>query len=120
MVSRPSPGLRPGSPRSTRRHGSPRVAIAALIAVAIGAVAWWWTHPPDPETEVRSYHRPLVALERLPAPHLGRGCEQWRMIAAAGDTMTGLWRAGAPRRGSEWVVVILGGIGTDDRAALLV
>ena len=51
------------------------------------------------------------------------------MIGARGDTVTGIWRAAAerrrgthatPSRAAGWTVVILGGIGTDDRAALLV
>jgi hypothetical protein len=120
MVARPSRGLGPASARSKRRPDPLRVALAALIAVALVALAWWWTHPPDPEAEVLGYHRPLVALERVPAPQLGRGFERWRMIAAGGDTVTGLWRAGASPQASNWAVVILGGIETDDRAALLV
>mgnify|MGYP003693744153 CR=1 FL=1 len=118
MIARP-PRPRSGRAQSVRRLGPLRVALAALIALTLVAVAWW-THPPDPEAEVRVQHRPLVALERVPAPELGRGVERWRMVAAAGDTVVGLWRAGASPESSEWAVVILGGIGTDDRAALLV
>lgn len=40
-------------------------------------------------------------------------------MIAGPDTVTGLWRA-SPRPRPEWVVVLLGGIGTDDRSALLV
>jgi hypothetical protein len=101
----------------TRRSGALRVALIALISAAI---LWGWTCSFDPEAEVRAHHRPLVALERVPAPQLGRGFERWRMIAPGQDTVTGLWRPGAPERSSEWVVVILGGIGTDDAAARLV
>lgn len=102
--------------------------IALVVAVAL-ALGWWWTHPPDPAAEVRAYADPLGTLERVPAPELGRGIERWRMIAAGGDTVTGLWRAAArngaasPPTGAPapaWAVVILGGIGTDERAALLV
>jgi hypothetical protein len=42
------------------------------------------------------------------------------MIAAGGDTVVGIWRPGAPQQGSRWAAVIIGGIETDDRAALLV
>lgn len=120
MVTRPQRGPLLGSAQSKRRSGPLRLALAALILLALVAVAWWWTHPPDAGAEVRAHYRPLVELERRPAPELGRDCERWRMIAAAGDTVIGLWRAGAAQGASEWAVVILGGIETDDRAALLV
>lgn len=42
------------------------------------------------------------------------------MISAGGDTVRGLWRPGAPQPGPAWAAVIIGGIETDDRAALLV
>jgi hypothetical protein len=104
-----------------RKRYHTRDTLFALIGLfaALAALAFWWTHPPDPELEVRARHRPLLALEREPAPELGRGFERWRMIAAGPDTVSGLWR---PARGgaTPWVAVILGGIGTDDRAAQLV
>jgi len=71
----------------------------------------------------------LLELNRVPAADLGRGFERWRMIGPGRDTVTGLWRAparrrsgmrGDPPRAAEWTVVILGGVGTDDAAALLV
>jgi len=96
-----------------------RMALAALVALVVVAAAWW-SRPPDPAAEVRAHHRPLVTLERVPLPHVGRGVERWVMIAAGGDTVVGLWRPGAPQRGSRWAAVIIGGIETDDRAALLV
>ncbi len=83
------------------------------------ALAWWWTHPPGPSREMLAHHRPLRVLERMPVHGLGQGLERWSMIAAGSDTVTGLWRSGA-RAHPEWVVVLLGGIGTDERAALLV
>jgi hypothetical protein len=94
-------------------------AVAASGLAMLGAFAWWWTHPGDPTRELRTRHRPLVTLERAHAPELGPGLERWSMIAADSDTVTGLWRAGAQANPS-WVVVLLGGIGTDDRSALLV
>lgn len=99
-----------------------RRALAALFPLALAVLAalvWWWTHPPDPARELRTRHRPLAALERTPAPDLGPGVERWLMLAADGDTVRGIWRAAAEAQ-PAWVVVLLGGIGTDDRAALLV
>ncbi|HEX5633888.1 MAG TPA: hypothetical protein VFX50_11705, partial [Gemmatimonadales bacterium] len=70
--------------------------------------------------------RALLKLERIPAPELGPGFERWRMIGAHRDTVTGIWRSGAADGAGpssaqpHWSVVVLGGIGTDDRAALLV
>src|SRR5262245_46282246 len=70
----------------------------------------------------------LARLERVPAVDLGHRLERWRMIGIAGDTVTGLWRAppahasssGGGATTTPWVIVMLGGIGTDERAALLV
>ena len=89
-----------------------------MVAALAGAA--WWLNPPDPEAELRAHHRPLVTLEREPAPALGRGFERWRLIAPGPDTVTALWRPGVRAHASPWVAVILGGIGTDDRAAALV
>lgn len=102
-----------------------RVAIAGLSVgaalVLIAMVAWWWACPPDPASELRARHHPLRRLERAPAPELGSGVERWRLITARGDPVNALWKP-APDAGGvpAWCVVILGGIGTDDRAALLV
>lgn len=73
----------------------------------------------SPRAVAASFRTALATLERDPAPELGRGFERWRMIGAGRDTVTGLWRAAAVPR-PRWVIVLLGGIGTDDRAALLV
>jgi hypothetical protein len=103
--------------RSGWRTGVARAAVATVLAALI---LWCWVNTSDPKREVRTHHRPLVALERVPAPELGEGFERWRMIAAGNDTVTGLWRPGVAGRSPEWVAVILGGIGTDDAAARLV
>jgi hypothetical protein len=96
-----------------------RSTIALIVLAALAAFGWWWSHPPRPERQLRAYERPLVRLERKPASHLGSGFEWWTMIGPERDTVTGLWRA--PRQSPpRWVAVLLGGIGTDDRAALLI
>lgn len=98
--------------------------LSAVVLLALVALAWWWwTHPPGAGADVRARASALAALERESAPELGPRFERWRILDAAGDTTTGLWRPAAPGAaagGAPWAVVILGGIGTDDRAALLV
>ncbi len=121
----------PGRGRSRRLRTSGAVA-ATLLLVGFG---WWWLNPPDPIAALATRHRALLTVERVPAPELGARFERWRMIGADGDTVTGLWRAAgtivdpaAAGRGDvaalgpdpRWAVVLLGGIGTDDRAAMLV
>jgi hypothetical protein len=112
--ARSSPGPIP------RRRSRAGFIAGVVFGVAALAGAAWWLNPPDPEAELRAHHRPLVTLERKPAPQLGRGFERWLMIAPGPDTMTALWRPGIRTDARPWVAVILGGIGTDDRAAALV
>jgi hypothetical protein len=66
----------------------------------------------------------LESLTREPAPELGARVERWRMRTADEAMYTGLWcgpvDAGASTmRPAAWSVALLGGFGTDDRAALL-
>lgn len=101
------------------------MAWLAILLVALGSIGWWWTHPPDPAADLGARGHALERVERVPAPELGVRVERWRMISAKPDTVTGLWRGPAPRAAAEagpeaWAVVMLGGIGTDDRATLLV
>lgn len=106
----------------TRPRGSRHVLAALLSLLLFGVVLLgaWWTHPPDPASELRAHFRPLVALERTPAPELGRGFERWRMIGGERDTVNGLWRAAPEGREVRWSAVILGGLETDQKAALLI
>ncbi len=100
---------------------SPLGVATGALSVLLAGLAWWGTHPPDPMVELRARSFTLEQLERGPAPETGRGVERWRMIAAGGDTVAGLWKpAGTSARFPTWSMVILGGVGTDDRAALLV
>jgi hypothetical protein len=90
-----------------------------LLLLLAGALAWWLTRPGDAVVELRAHHGPLVSLEREAVAGLGAGLERWALIGEGRDTVSALWRRGAHPE-PEWVVVLLGGIGTDDRAALLV
>lgn len=99
----------------------PAKLALALAALAALVTAWWWTHPPDAASDVRARSRAFASLEREPAPGLGPRFERWWIVDAGGDTTSGLWRpAAGDSAGAGRAVVILGGIGTDDRAALLV
>src|SRR5262245_31640193 len=77
-------------------------------------------HPMSSPFPELTHGGPLQRLEREPAPDLGAGIERWRMIGASGDTVTGLWKPPSTGADHRWSVVLLGGIGTDDRAALLI
>lgn len=93
--------------------------LLLALAAAIG-FGWWFTHPPDAGHDVRAHFAPLASVDRVPAPELGARFERWTMRDTHGRVTTGLWRPAPPGPGPRWVVVLLGGIGTDDRAALLV
>jgi hypothetical protein len=92
-------------------------ALGAALLLGLAVLAWW-LRPGDLDAELRAAWSPLERLVREPRPDLGRGVERWWMISSRGDTVGALWRPGG--RGSRWTAVLLGGIGTGDRAALLV
>lgn len=95
------------------------LGLAFVLTLAL-IVVGWWASPPEPVRVLRRHWSPLARVERDPAPELGARVERWRMITASGDTVRGLWRAagtGAPR---PWTAVLLGGLVTGDRAALLI
>ncbi len=99
-----------------------RKALALLAALALAAAAIALVRgggPGAPVAALRARFAPLARLEREPRPDLGERVERWRMIDARGDTALALWRAAAPGAARPWTVVMLGGIGTGDRAALL-
>lgn len=102
--------------RSSRRI---RVVLA-LLAFLAAAIAWWWTHPPDPVRTLRTRWSPLLRVERVPMPELGEGVERWRIVDARGDTTLALWRRASAVATRPWTGVLLGGFHTGDRAALVI
>lgn len=93
--------------------------LLAVLALIVAAAACWWLWPADPAAELRHRWSPLARVERNPAPQLGARVERWRLTAADGSRATGLWRAAPPGAPGPWTVVLLGGLVTGDRAALL-
>jgi dienelactone hydrolase len=98
---------------------SARVVWVVLVLMVAAAVWRWWSRPPDAAAELAARRAPLARLERTPRPDLGARVERWCLVDARGDTAWALWRP-APRGARRaWTVVMLGGIGTGERAALL-
>ena len=99
--------------------------VLAMLPVALAVTLWWWwTHPPDPALTLLAHRGFTSAVLREPAPDLGPRLERWRIAVTHGDTLRALFRAASPAarasaKGRPWAVVMLGGIGTGDRAALL-
>lgn len=99
--------------------------VLAMLPVAFAATLWWWwAHPPEPALTLLAHRGFTASVQREPAPELGPRLERWRIAVTHGDTLRALFRAASPsarakRTGRPWAVVMLGGIGTGDRAALL-
>lgn len=106
-------------PRPTKRIGWTGGAVLAAIAALAFAIAWWWRHPPDPAATLRARYAPLARVDRRAAPDLGTGVERWRIVDARGDTASAVWRPAPAGTTRPWTVVMLGGLQTGDRAALL-
>lgn len=106
------------APRAARPRAR-KIAPVVLAGGAALAAAIWWASPRDPERELRRHAPALSHVVRTPAPQLGERVERWRIVTAAGDTSTGLWRAALPGAAQPWTIVLLGGLRTGDRAALL-
>jgi len=97
------------------------VAFGLIVLLLAGvALAAWFFADLDPVGEIRRRHSPVVSMAREPARELGARVERWHLVTAAGDTLEGLWRGAPPGSVAPWTIVMFGGIGTDDRAALLV
>lgn len=101
------------------RRRARTVLLLGLVAVAALTVLWW-AFPPDPVQVLRDHAAPLARVERRPAPELGARVERWLMITSRGDTLSALWRSALPGTRSPWTVVLLGGLVSGERAALLV
>lgn len=94
-------------------------AIALLLVATAVAAAIWWRSPSDPVTELRRRTLHATALVREPAAVHGNGIERWRIATAAGDTFLALWRPAPAGIERPWTILLMGGLGTGDRAATL-
>jgi hypothetical protein len=94
--------------------------VFGALVLAAAAVALWWAFPPDPVAVLRRERLALADVVREPLPELGARLERWRLIATRGDTLFAMWRPAPPDRAARWTVVLLGGLGTGDRAAALI
>lgn len=105
--------------RASPRLSRGKVALAAALAagVAAGALAWWWAHPPDPARAFPARHAPLAAVER--AALEGR-LERWTLRDDEGRVTSAMWRPAPAAVADPWTIVLLGGLVTGDRTALLV
>lgn len=97
-------------------HSLVTLATTALTLIALASLS------PDrnPQRALARRHAPVVSVVREPRLDLGARVERWLIVTVAGDTLSGLWRGAPPVHGAPWTIVMLGGIGTDDRAALVV
>ncbi len=102
----------------------PRVLGVMTAGMGLAAAGVWLaialSPDRDPHRAIARRASRVATVERASAPELGRRVERWRIVTAAGDTLSALWRGAPPGVSRAWTVVLLGGIGTDDRAALVV
>jgi peptide-methionine (S)-S-oxide reductase len=108
-----------------------RWIVLGLAAAAVVLVAILWLLPPDPVGELRAHAPQPIAFGESPAPDLGPRITRWWIPTADGETLFALWRAAPavlPEAGADasrtahrpWTIVLLGGLETGDRAALLI
>lgn len=119
MANEPIEGsrmMRGARPPNGARGRFRAVFVALIGAVAIGGLIFGR----DPRRELVQRVSPVASVARELRADLGPRIERWRMVMLAGDTLEGLWRGAPPSVRSPWTIVLLGGIGTDDRAALVV
>ena len=95
-----------------------RALLFVGFALVVLVAAWWLT-PGDPAAAIRANHSPVADVKRTPAPELGLGMERWVMYDRRGAVSKALWRPAPDAGPGTWTVVMLGGLETGDRAALL-
>jgi hypothetical protein len=100
--------------------GSFVMIVLGLLALAAAAIALWWMFPPDPVKVLERERLTLAGVAREPLPELGARLERWRLLTTGNDTLFAMWRPAPPARDARWTVVLLGGLGTGDRAAALI
>ncbi|HEY2953982.1 MAG TPA: hypothetical protein VGK89_01890 [Candidatus Eisenbacteria bacterium] len=103
--------------KARSRSSRHRAGTSLLALGALAAGGGWGARDPGPV--LRRYYAPLARVERRAAPAFGAGVERWKLITARGDTVRALWRAARPGLPRPWTAVMMGGLQTGDRAALL-
>ncbi len=95
-----------------------RLVIPLGLAVGLLALVAWWALPPDAGHELRARTPALVRVARGPLAGTA-GAEAWRLTTDRGEVLDAIWNPAQPTTGRPWVAVLLGGMHTGDRAALL-
>lgn len=102
----------------TSRRRALAVLTAFALAVTIAFVAWWCL-PPDPVADLQRRAPRLAGVERDSTMAENSGLERWRIATAGGDTFHALWRPAPIGIERPWTIVMMGGLGTGQRAATL-
>lgn len=96
------------------------LAIAVVLAATAFVLRLACAPEHDPAGALSRRYSPVTAVRREPAATLGSGFERWSIATASGDTVRGLWRRADTTTAATWTVVLLGGLQTGERAALVV
>jgi len=109
--------LHPGA-TLTSRWRALGVATTCALAAAI-ALTIWWRLPPDPSAELRRRALRFAGVARDSTTAKSAGLELWRIATADGDTFDATWRPAPVGIEEPWTIIMMGGLGTGQRAAAL-
>ena len=96
------------------------LGVAATVVLAAPATFLaWWHWPPDPSAELLRRSVRFAGVARDSTTAKSAGLEHWRIASADGDTFHALWRPAPQGTEQPWTVVMMGGLGTGQRAAAI-
>jgi pimeloyl-ACP methyl ester carboxylesterase len=99
---------------------SRRRLLLVIVIIPVGLMGWGVVRDAtNPRGALVRRTQPVVHVLREPLPGLGLGVERWRIVLANGDTVRALWRRSTGSAETPWTVVLMGGLHTGDRAALI-